>query len=373
MCVNDRFSRNESGDEAMNPQHFAATACLAVTTTLNSLCAAEPAPTEPVTLSNVVDPGANEATEPIADEFSMNRAVHFLDSASLNWQKERQCFTCHTNYSYLYARPLVSADDESHQTVRSFAEELVATRWPEKGPRWDAEVVATAAALAFNDAHTTGQLDPLTRAALDRMWTLQREDGGWSWLDCDWPPMESDDDYGVTLAALAVAVAPDDYAKTEQARRGLAGIQKYLAGNPPPTLHHQAMLLWAGSYLPELFSEEDRNQCVRQLSALQHADGGWSLSSLGDWQREDGTPQNVDQSDGYGTGFVLYILRRAGVEPDDERILRGIAWLKQNQRESGRWFTRSLKTDSEHFITHAGTAFAVMALIDCAPQVAHDE
>ena len=36
-----------------------------------------------------------------------------------------------------------------------------------------------AAVLAHNDAATTGKLHPLTHKALDRMWTVQREDGGW--------------------------------------------------------------------------------------------------------------------------------------------------------------------------------------------------
>ncbi|HEY0981466.1 MAG TPA: squalene--hopene cyclase, partial [Schlesneria sp.] len=69
--------------------------------------------------------------------------------------------------------------------------------------------------------------------------------------------------------------------------------------------------------------------------------------------------------DGYGTGFVIYILRRSGLAADDPRIQRGIEWLKSHQRESGRWFTRSLHADSMHYITHAGTAFAVMALQEC--------
>ena len=58
-------------------------------------------------------------------------------------------------------------------------------------PRWDTEVVATAAALAINDAATTGTLHPLTRRALDRMWTLQKPDGDWDWLKCDWPPLRA--------------------------------------------------------------------------------------------------------------------------------------------------------------------------------------
>lgn len=159
---------------------------------------AEPASSP--TLADVVDPGPNEPDEPFAEAFSLERAVHFLDSASLTWQQERGCFTCHTNFAYLYARPLVPEDAQSHAEVRAFAEELVGQRWKASGPRWDAEVVASAAALAFNDAHTTGELHPLTRVALDRMWESQRDDGGWNWLDCGWPPFEMDDHYGVTLS-----------------------------------------------------------------------------------------------------------------------------------------------------------------------------
>jgi len=50
----------------------------------------------------------------------------------------------------------------------------------------------------------------------------------------------------------------------------------------------------------------------------------------------------------------------------DPAIQRGIAWLKTHQRASGRWFTRSLNDDEDHYITDAGTCLAVMALRRCA-------
>ncbi len=320
---------------------------------------------EPVTLENVVDPGANSADEPMAVKFSLDRAYNFLDSAALTWQKEQQCFTCHTNFAYLYARPASSPQETAPRQVREFAETLVRDRWPAEGPRWDAEIVATAAALAFNDAATTGKLHPLTRTALDRMWTVQQKEGGWNWLKCNWPPMESDDHYGVTLAAIAVGVAPDDYAATPMAQQGLVSIRRYLQANPPPTLHHQAMLLWASSYLPELQSNEEKAATVAQLLALQKSDGGWGLATLGNWQREDQEPQDLETSDGYGTGFVLFVLRRSGMAPAEKPLQRGLQWLKSHQRESGRWFTRSLYQDNMHYITHAGSAMAVMALSSC--------
>jgi squalene-hopene/tetraprenyl-beta-curcumene cyclase len=321
---------------------------------------------EPITLDNVVSPAANSPDEPLAKKFSFEAATSFLDSAALAWQKERKCMTCHTNYAFLYARPAIAIDTPSHKTVRAYAEEIVTERWIKQGPRWDAEVVATAAALAFNDSSTTGKLHPTTKTALDKMWTLQQPDGGWKWLKCDWPPMESDDHYGVTLAAIAVGVAPDKYADTEAAKHGLDGIRRYLKVNPAPTVHHQAMILWAASYVPDLLSANERKAIADKLVSLQKPDGGWCLATLGDWKRADETEsQDTTHSDGYATVFVIYVLRRTGVPADNPNLKRGVEWLKQNQRESGRWFTRSLHKDNKHFISHAGTAFAVMALAEC--------
>lgn len=316
----------------------------------------------PVAHGRFVAPGPNQSNEPWAVEYSLDRAAGFLDAASLQWQKQRKCIACHTNCAYLFARPSISSDATPHAEVRRFAERLVQKRWRETGPRSDAEVVATAAALAFNDAATTGRLHPVTREALDRMWTVQREDGAWSWLKCGWPPMESDDHYGVTLAAIAAGVAPDDYAHRETTQTGLNRIRKYLHANPPPTLHHQAMRIWAASYLDGLISAQERKDGIEKLRALQKADGGWGLATLGNWKRADGKEQDLKSSDGYGTGFVVYTLRRGGVAANAPAIQRGVDWLKKHQRESGRWFTRSLNKDNQHFISHAGTAMAVMAL-----------
>lgn len=321
---------------------------------------------EPVTLENVQAPAPNKSDEPLAAAYSLEKAAEFLDASSLSWQKQRQCFTCHTNYAFLYARPQIDATGPAHQAVRKFAEELVEKRWVEKGPRWDAEVIATGAALAFNDAATSGKLHPVTLKALDKMWTLQQADGGWKWLKCNWPPMESDDHYGACLAAVAVMVAPENYRQTPAAQAGIAKLKGYLAKNPPPTLHHSAMLLWASSYGEEFLTAEQKQKTIDELAALQQPDGGWTLPSLGAalWKRDDGSEQSKE-SDGYGTGFVVYVLRQSGIPANDARLQKGIAWLKKNQRESGRWFTRSLKKDGHHFITHAGTAFAVMAIQAC--------
>ncbi len=125
------------------------------------------------------------------------------------------------------------------------------------------------------------------------------------------------------------------------------------------------MLLWVSRHVDGLLGEAEKKAAVEELLSLQRPDGGWAFASLGNWQRSDGKPQDRETSDGYGTGFAVYVLRTAGVPAQHPQIQKGIAWLKMHQRSSGRWYTRSANKDSKHFLTYEGTAFAVMALAAC--------
>jgi squalene-hopene/tetraprenyl-beta-curcumene cyclase len=312
-------------------------------------------------------PAPNRPDEPIAKLLSYQRAAEFLDTANVHWTQTRKCGTCHTNYPYLMARPLLEEPEGPAMIkVRGFFRDRAAN-WDTKKPRWDTEVVATASSLAIYDAQTTKKLHPVTRLALDRMWTLQRPDGSWNWLKCDWPPQEHDDYYGVLFAALGVGHAPDGYAQTPKAQEGLLKIKAFLQKNPPPSMHHRIVLLWASCQLPDLMPEEDRQATIKEIRRLQRLDGGWSLATLGDWKRQNGSSNEAETapSDGYATGLCVYVLRQAGLPKDESTVRKGVQWLRQNQRESGRWFTRSLTTDNYHYISHAGTALAVMALKSC--------
>ena len=112
---------------------------------------------------------------------------------------------------------------------------------------------------------------------------------------------------------------------------------------------------------------EQRADIIAALLRTQNEDGGVALPSLGPWERVDGSAQSTE-SDGYGTAFVSYVLLRAGLPPSHPMLSRALAWLRSHQRESGRWFTRSASREGPHYISHAGTAFAVLALTTaCAP------
>jgi squalene-hopene/tetraprenyl-beta-curcumene cyclase len=299
-----------------------------------------------LSVAETVTPAPTKADEPIARTFSPAKAAAYIDGVGLHWTRDRGCATCHTNVPYMLARPRVSGGDPGPmKEVRAFLEGTV-KKWETQKPRTDYEVVATAFALAGNDAATTRKLHPRTKTALDKVWTIQKADGSWNWPDCDWPPLEHDQFYGVAFVAVAVATAPDDYRDTPAAKAGLETIRKYLQANPVPELHHKATLLWASGKISGLLSDEERKTTIAELRKLQQPDGGWNLPSLGPYakRRDNKTPNAMDVSDGYATGFVTFVLRQAGVPADDPAIKKAVAWLQSNQRESGRWFTQSLAT-----------------------------
>ena len=168
--------------------------------------------------------------------------------------------------------------------VRTFLEKDV-EKWSNGGkPPGAAYVVATAFALAFNDAQQTGKLHATTKGALDRMWTAQKQSGEWEWLKCDWAPLEHDDYYGAALAALAVGYAPGDYAKTDKAKAGIEKLKLYLKKTPPPDLHHTAMLLWASTKLDGLMTADEQKKAVEALKAKQRRTAGGRLAVAGQLQ-----------------------------------------------------------------------------------------
>ncbi len=62
---------------------------------------------------------------------------------------------------------------------------------------------------------------------------------------------------------------------------------------------------------------------------------------------------------------MVYVLRQAGLGADHVAVKKGAEWLKRNQLVSGEWFTHSLNSDQNHYISHTGTAFAILALKAC--------
>ncbi len=161
-----------------------------------------------------------------------------------------------------------------------------------------------------------------------------------------------------------LAVAPGNYAETEAASEALERIREHVRKSPLQTLHQTGMLLWASSEVNGLMDDARRQEAVRNLLETQREDGGWSVGEINaGWPRFDMAKIGGDWGSApYGTAFVIHALRKAGVPASDER---SVAWLKANQRESGRWFVPSFNNRPNSVLTYSATAYAILALEAC--------
>jgi squalene-hopene/tetraprenyl-beta-curcumene cyclase len=310
--------------------------------------------------------------EPVRATVSADKALAYLEAGAVAWQRERGCISCHTNGTYLFARPaLTDHFGPPAATVRTFFERKLVAYEKEDTDYLPAEVVYLAAGLAADDAHVNKALTEPTRRALHKLFAKQDDDGAWKWPAC-WPPLEDSRYHGATVAAMAVATAPgylEDISDPAE-KQGLEKLTRFLRTTKPANPYEKMLLLWAGSRFTDLIDAERKKQLIADTLAAQRPDGGWSLRTSGTWdvrrKRLDAEPDRENPpSDGHATGLAITVLREAGVSADHKQVRRGVGWLKTNQRRSGRWWTRSLNTDKYSFITYSGTAYSLLALHAC--------
>lgn len=347
------------------------------------LLAADP-PTAQYEFGEIRIPLAS-ADEPRREQVSSELALKYLEDGSAAWNGQRKCVSCHTNGTYMVVRPALSAAfGKPSEAGRQFYVDTLQSLQAEerlklkKGTR-PAQIIYVAAGLAEWDSSVTGTLSPETGEALELMFEIQNEQGTWGTLTC-WPPYESDAYHEATVAAMAAATAPGWLQKIAADKNTslLASVDRlknYLRNEAPPHDYSRVLLLWTSTRMPDLLTSGQRQELLDALSRQQRPDGGWSIRTFaapeawGNGNRAEKLRSEPDfenpASDGHMTGLAIIILRSAGVPASDARIQRGIAWLKSNQRASGRWWTRSLNTDSWHFITYSGTAYPLLALQMC--------
>jgi len=237
-----------------------------------------------------------------------------------------------------------------------------------------------AAGLAQWDKHVTGNLSEHTGRALRATLLQLSSHGGFYMPDNVEIPYETTDLELSQHAARAIVEAPGWLASLKDADmlRRIESLKTFLRTVKPRHDYDRALRIGIASFLPDVVSKEDCAADIAMLWSKQHADGGWStrdMSATRNWsahmtdfviQLIEGLPDAAHPgSDPYMTALAICLLRESGVPAKDARIQRGIAWLKAEQRVSGRWWMHSLYRGNYHFSTYIATAKAMQALAMC--------
>jgi squalene-hopene/tetraprenyl-beta-curcumene cyclase len=366
--------------------------------------------------------GAIERSSGSAETWDQASVARYLDARMDLWwaraknlktgDTETKCLSCHTAVPYALVRPALrraqgaaaptAHEERIFEIVRQRVEHLD-TEQPyydhteaKKLESRGVEAVINALVLTSRDGEEeSSEPSALTRAAMARLWEVQRDNGAWDWLNFGLEPYEAPDAvfYGATVAAIAAGSHAGMLASSDA--RGQAGIERlraYLRANTASQrLFNRAWALIASSRFDGTLTSAERDAVVRDLERHQRRDGGWSLTDLGTWRwtREEapfappGSPDDalLAASDGYATGLVVYAMRKAAVAADRAAVARGQQWLRSHQTTErpgdlswAPWRAHSLNFDREHggdkgepwrrmFMSDLATAFAALALL----------
>ncbi|HXK60121.1 MAG TPA: hypothetical protein PLP42_09520 [Acidobacteriota bacterium] len=324
-----------------------------------------------------------DAGEAIRSNISVPDALAYLDQGAEVWNKKYKCIGCHVNAVYLLVRPSLSpVAGHALTDTRDFFLKNLESFVGKKEERLllagnkSAQVVWAALGLASWDAHTSGVLSPDTDAMLRCMFRLQRENGAWSVPNC-WPPLQSESFQLSAVAAIAVSMAPGwlESVNEPELESRIDLLRTYLQGTPPPHEYAQLWRVWASTWFPGLLKPEQRSASLESLWKRQHEDGGWALRDFAEpaeWgegarqhQLEKESDYHQAPSDGHMTGLAVCVARDAGIPATDPRIEKAVKWILTNQRETGRWWAKSLNTQTYEFLTYSATCFALAALAKC--------
>jgi squalene-hopene/tetraprenyl-beta-curcumene cyclase len=325
---------------------------------------------------------AAASTDEAKIPFSAEKADAYLKNGALYWWAEKGCVTCHTNGIYGSERPSLTpvlgkpeADVRGHFVEQ--IDEFHKLTGDERKALHDGvrptQVAVITRGLVEWDKHVTGKLSDESKKALSLMFELQAPDGSWGNIEC-WPPYESSVFQGATVAVMAAATARGWLVEiaSEEEKAKFQKALSYLRTTDPGHDYERLLRLWTATRAPSLLSDDEKQAFIEVVWKHQNEDGGWSMLdfyTFENWaaaSRPRGFLKRADfdnsPSDGHMTGLALLVLIDSGVDVKDKRIERGVQWLLANQRESGRWWTRSLNTDNYHFITYSATAYALVAL-----------
>lgn len=335
-------------------------------------------------------PSEDEPRVTVFGSASLVAAGKYLEDGALSWVREESCVNCHTTGPYMaertaWARQFGPPSTEVHTDFVNSVPDVVkpVTLSDKNGHKFYPDTffsVWRALGLAEWDRHVNQVTSEPTDRALRDMFEHQSENGSFvSHGEVEIPHITTDFELSLQ-AARAITAAPNWLSGLQDdALLGrIAKLKSWLQTAPPNNDFDRVLKLQLAHYFPELIPQAERDVALELLTSKQHADGGWStrdMSSIDAWHFEmsqivvnliENLPDaSTPESDAYMTALAIVLMRQSNIPATDSRITRGLAWLRREQRQSGRWWMHSLYRGNYQYITYIATAQALKAFDLC--------
>jgi ankyrin repeat protein len=267
---------------------------------------------------------------------AIERSLPQLQKSDVNFTAKAGCFSCHNNslaeLAVGHARASGIRVDEALSTrainqniavLNAQRDQFLQGFFDNVGDVFGPFVLGIQS-IGLHAEHY--QADLTTDAIAMYLRMRQMTDGHWEYGAGDTRPPICNQYVGQTalaMRALQLYAPTVDKAAYDDAIRRAAG---WLAIVEPKTNEDSGWkligLAWAG------VDKDAIRKAVRDVQALQRADGGWSdMPSM--------------ESSAFATGKALVSLQAAGVPTTDAVFQRGVKFLLDTQQQDGSWYVRS--------------------------------
>ncbi|QDV24072.1 prenyltransferase/squalene oxidase repeat-containing protein [Aureliella helgolandensis] len=316
-------------------------------------------------------------------ETTVRRGLERLQRASVNWQSNEDCFSCHHHTlpmlaSFEGAQAGLQLDsnwmqaqaDAAHSYFEPLIEDMdMGSHVPGGAATVGYGLWALSLDQRVSDETTTAMVNYLlliqgvARLRDNPPADLTKLNNGRWIASCRRAPMQASM-VGDTVLAL---VGIERYATVEQQPRvalARTAAVRWLASAPLTSQQDRLWRLWG---LQQLGGDEDAKALVQQaILNSQQSDGGWAESE-------------ERPSDALSTGQAVFMLCDSGIAPNDPAIARGRDFLLQTQHADGSWkfeshaepvqpfFDNGDPHGKHQFISVAATAWATSALAQLMP------
>jgi hypothetical protein len=277
--------------------------------------------------------------------------IDWLQSASVSWQRGAKCFGCHVQGQVMMGLSL--AEKNQYRVNREYFDELFAfTRDGilENGPLGgDAPITSNqfaAMGLAYVRELRSIEDENSLQASAEHLLAAQSDAGSIA-SDHEEPPI---DQGAMAVTANSVVAFQRAFEETGDERFHLA-VEKalgWVGGAEVATTQDKIFrLITVGrNGTPE---QKARLQgWIQELKNEQSGDGGWKESA------------DMEGSNGYATGQVLYAFKEAGVSVNDRNFKKGVHYLLETQQLTGAW--PAINTHTHRPSEFAPTMWAVIGL-----------
>ncbi|OQA14736.1 MAG: von Willebrand factor type A domain protein [bacterium ADurb.Bin363] len=283
---------------------------------------------------------------------SVQYGIDWLTQGALKWQEKNKCYGCHVQGQAIMGLSTGNTYKIDTNSLNLMCDYLRGGELGDGTLQFEKSNSIAAAqffgmSMAYYDKYK-GSSDKTGLINIAK-WLLSKQQSDGSWRIDELEPPLQQGDIMVTANSLFTIKQACLYDTSQPWNDSITKGLLWLQSSEAKTIQDLIFKILGLSFTGQTLDNPVIKKDVEILFSKQNSDGGWS-------ETQDLKSNNLT------TGMAVYALKCAGINMNDERLIKGVSYLINNQQAFGSW--PSENTISKRPSDYGPTAWAIAGLID---------